>query len=177
LSGDAAVVVPGAEGVFLGIVDALGHGIEAHQVARRATTLLRRMAGKDLEGVLRAAHADLRGGLGAAVGLCWFDVASGDVRWLGVGNVVLRTFGSRTMRLAGQDGLVGHVMPRPRLQTVRLAPGDTLLLATDGIREQVTAEAYPGLLGDSAKFAARQVVERFGREHDDATCILLRRPA
>lgn len=174
LSGDAAVIVEREGGLLLAIVDALGHGIAAHEVARQAVATLRSHAGPDVAALLRKVHEGLRGTLGAAVGVCWLDLASGLASWTAVGNVMLRTIGPLATRLVGADGLVGHALPTPRVTTLRPDAVDLLLLTTDGIREHVTPEDYPGLLGDSAGFAARQVVTRFGREHDDATCIALR---
>jgi serine/threonine protein phosphatase PrpC len=174
-SGDAAVVQETDAGVFLAVVDALGHGPEANEVARLATASLRGNAGPDLARTFAALHQALRGSLGAAAGVCWYAAATGEARWIAVGNVALRTFGAVEARLAGRDGLVGHVLPTLREESVRLAPGGVLLLLTDGIRDRVTAEEYPGLLGDSATFLVRRVVERFGRDHDDATCVALRR--
>lgn len=176
LSGDVALVLPLPGGVLLGVVDVLGHGIEAHAVAREAAAWLRREASPDVGALLQRLHEVLRGTLGAAAGLCWVDEATGEARWAGVGNVVLRMAGSRELRMAGADGVLGHVLPAVRVHALGLAPGDLVLLCSDGIREQVGVEAYPGLLGDSAAYVARHVVDCFGREHDDATCVALRRP-
>jgi serine/threonine protein phosphatase PrpC len=117
----------------------------------------------------------LRGTLGVVAGACWYEGRTGDARWVGVGNVLLRTFGTVEASLPGQDGLLGHAFPTPREQRVRLAPGDLLLLVTDGVRERLSVADYPGLLGDGAPLVARRVVERFGRDHDDVTCVSLRR--
>jgi serine/threonine protein phosphatase PrpC len=174
LSGDAAVVVPWPGGAFLGIVDVLGHGPSAHEVARRAAAFLAVRADPDVTGVLRALHEDLRSGLGAVAGACWIDGGTGEVRWAAVGNVTLRSYGSVTTRLDGRDGLLGQVLPTLREQGLRLGAGDVLLLTTDGIRDQVSLAEYPGLREDDPAFAARRVVLRFGREHDDATCIVAR---
>jgi negative regulator of sigma-B (phosphoserine phosphatase) len=174
LSGDAAIVMEQGGHVRLAIVDALGHGPAAHEVARKAAESLRDSAEAELPDAMRRLHEALRGTLGAAAGICRVDVDTGEARWLAVGNVVLRTFGEVETRLPGADGLIGHVLPRLREQAIRLRPGDLLLLVTDGVKDRMSAEGYPGLLGDSPALLARRVIERFGRDHDDATCIALR---
>jgi serine/threonine protein phosphatase PrpC len=65
-------------------------------------------------------------------------------------------------------------MPTPREAHLQLEAGDLLLLTTDGVKERFSVEDYPGLLGDTPAVVARQVVQRFGKEHDDATCIAVR---
>jgi serine phosphatase RsbU (regulator of sigma subunit) len=177
LSGDVATVVERPDGVFLAIVDALGHGAVANEVARRAAALLRAHAGPDLEAAMRRLHEGLREGVGAAAGVCWIDARTGQASWVAVGNVALRTFGSVETRLTGRDGLVGKVLPTFKPQSLRVPPGDLLVLATDGLRDHFSSEDYPGLHGDSAAFAARSLVERFGRDHDDVTVVAVRMPA
>lgn len=175
LSGDAALVREVEDVVLLAIVDALGHGADAHAVARRAVEILRRDDFQDLAGAVRRLHEGLRGSLGAAAGLCRVNLQTGDARWLAVGNVTLWTFGPLETRLAGRDGLLGHVLPTLQEQSLRLPPGGLLVLATDGVREALGAADLRGVLGDSAIHVARGLIERFGREHDDATVAVLRR--
>lgn len=175
LGGDAAVVLERDEGAFLGIVDGLGHGAEAHAVAREAVAAFRAAACADVSSVIQRIHRALRRGLGAAAGACWYDGATGDARWAAVGNVVLKAFGAVEVRIQGQEGLLGHLIPTLHEHTVHLAHGDVLLLATDGVRDRLSAQEYPGLFGDSAAYVARRIVERFGRDYDDATCVALRR--
>ena len=49
------------------------------------------------------------------------------------------------------------------------------LLHTDGISSRVAVSDYPGVLTDRIDDAARELVRRFGRDHDDAACIMARR--
>jgi hypothetical protein len=48
------------------------------------------------------------------------------------------------------------------------------VLTTDGIREALRSADLRGVLGDSAAHVARGIVDRFGRDHDDATVVVLR---
>ena len=174
VSGDAALAVEQEGGVFLAIVDVLGHGPQAHAVAERVAAYLRENAGPDLLGLMRRLHELLRGALGAAVGLAYLDATSGRLSYVGVGNTRLRRLGSADTRLVSRDGTVGCHMPTPREVHLQLEAGDLLLMTTDGVKEHFAADEYPGLLGDSPAVAARRVVQRFGKDHDDATCLALR---
>jgi phosphoserine phosphatase RsbX len=174
VSGDTAVIVVQEPGVFLAIADVLGHGPAAHAVAEGVAAYLREQAGPDLAGLMHRLHGRLKGTLGAAVGLCYLEGGSGRLRYVGVGNTLLRRFGSAETRLVSRDGTVGHHMRTPREEFLQLETADLVLLTTDGVKEHFGVEDYPGLLGDSPAFVARVVVQRFGKEHDDATCIALR---
>src|SRR5262249_16615215 len=99
---------------------------------------------------------------------------TGRLRYVGIGNTRLRRFGAAETGLVSRDGTVGRYVRTPREQCLQLEASDLVLLTTDGGREHFGPEGYPGLLGDSPAVVARSVVERFGREHDDATCIAVR---
>ncbi len=174
VSGDAAVVVLGEKGLFAAIVDALGHGPEAHEVAVVAHQFLSRHASADVPGLMQRLHATLKGTRGAVAGLCAVDAAAGHVTYTGTGNTVLRRFGSANTRLVSRDGVLGHTMRTPLPQTLQLEAGDLLVLYTDGVTDRFGAEDYPGLFGHGAATVARTIVERFGKDHDDAACIAVR---
>src|SRR5262245_32146868 len=174
VSGDAAVLrgIPG--GCFAAIVDALGHGADAHALAAGVEAYLARRGGHDVVGLLQKLHARLRGSRGAAAGLCAVDAVRGRMVYAGIGNTVLRRFGASETRLVSRDGVVGQNMGTPRLETLDLAPGDTVLLYTDGVKDRFGLDDYRGILYHEAAEVARAVVERFGKPHDDAACIVLR---
>ena len=174
VSGDAAVLRSLPDGCFAAIIDVLGHGPEAHEVAARVEAYLSRRGGRDVEGLLHRLDARLRGSRGAAAGLCAVDVERGRLVYVGVGNTVVRRFGASEARLVSRDGVIGQRMGTPRLETLDLAPGDTVLLYTDGVRDRFGLDDYRGILYHEAAEVARAIVERFGKPHDDAACIALR---
>ena len=94
--------------------------------------------------------------------------------YTGVGNTAIRRFGSSESRLVSQDGVLGQNMRTPHLQTLELEPGDVIVLYTDGIRNNFALNDYPGILRHSAQEVANNIVQRFGKDHDDAACIAVR---
>ena len=87
---------------------------------------------------------------------------------------MIRRFGSSDRRLVSRDGVLGQNMRTPHLQTLDLAPGDTLLLYTDGVKDRFGLDDYRGLLFEDLDCVASTVVERYGKGHDDAACIAIR---
>jgi serine phosphatase RsbU (regulator of sigma subunit) len=65
-------------------------------------------------------------------------------------------------------------MRTPRPQTLQLEAGDVVVLYTDGVRDHFSSDDYPGLFHDQPKEVVRKIVERFGKNHDDAGCIAVR---
>jgi serine phosphatase RsbU (regulator of sigma subunit) len=174
VSGDAVVIRTLEEGLFVAIVDVLGHGQEAHEVALKIDAYLARHGSADVCGLMTRLHTHLKGTRGAAVGLCAINAASCRVDYAGIGNTVLRRFGSTETRLVSQDGVLGQNMRTPRPQTLQLEAGDVVVLYTDGVRDHFSSDDYPGLFHDQPKEVVRKIVERFGKNHDDAGCIAVR---
>ena len=139
-SGDAFLVRPTAAGTLVALVDGLGHGDEAADVASRALASLQATAGRPLPECLASCHAALRGSRGAAVTLAMIDPAHRTVTWAGVGNVemaVLRRSrgGGRLHRrsVTLRGGVVGDRLPPLRQSSERIGDGDALIGASDGL--------------------------------------------
>ena len=57
---------------------------------------------------------------------------------------------------------------------LQLEPGDLIVLYTDCVSDRFTLDDYPGALRHAPKEVASNIVQRFGKDHDDATCIAVR---
>lgn len=174
LSGDAVVIHSLEQGLFVAIVDVLGHGTEANELTHVIEAYLNRYCSCDVTGVIERLHQHLKGTRGAAVGLCAIDRLAGRIDYVGIGNTAMRLFGKTETRFVSQDGVLGQNMRTPRLQTARLEPGDLIVLYTDGVSGRFTAQDYPAVLHHAPEEVARNIVQRFGKDHDDATCIAVR---
>ena len=174
LSGDAVVIRPLEQGLFVAIVDVLGHGPEAHELTHVIDTYLTRYGSADVSGLMTRLHQHLKGTRGAAVGLCAINTAIGRIDYAGIGNTAMRRFGKSETRFVSQAGVLGQNMRTPRPQTLQLEPGDLIVLYTDGVSDRFTADDYPGVLRHAPEEVASNIVQRFGKDHDDAACIAVR---
>ncbi len=174
LSGDAVMIRPLEQGLLIAIIDVLGHGPEAHELTHVIDKYLASYGSADVSGLMTRLHQHLQGTRGAAVGLCAIDAASGRLDYAGIGNTRIRRFGNAETRLVSQDGVLGQNMRTPRPQTLQLEPGDVVVLYTDGVSDHFTTDDYPGVRHQAPQQVARNVVERFGKDHDDAACIAVR---
>lgn len=174
VSGDTTVIRSLANGLFVSIVDVLGHGPEAHEVALLIDGYLEAYGSDDVAGLMTRLHGRLRGTRGAAVGLCAMDAETGRISYAGTGNTALRRFGKADTRLVSKDGVLGQNMRTPLVQTLELEAGDLVVLYTDGVRDRFSADDYPSVLHEAPKDVVRTIIRRFGKDHDDAACIAVR---
>lgn len=179
-SGDLHVVQPVGTGVLVGVADGLGHGAEAAAAARAAVATLREHAHESLLPLLQRCHRALVGTRGVVMSLAFFQGGDGSMTWLGVGNVecvlLYTDLAARPARpartsLVTRGGIVGSELPPLRADVVSVAPGDTLIVATDGIKHGFA----DGLgTGTPPQQLADQILGRSGKGTDDALVLVAR---
>lgn len=173
--GDMAVICRTAGCCFLGLVDGVGHGPKAHEVARLACEFLEsRHQGGDLAQVMLELHEHLRGSRGAVAACCRVALETGEFAYAGIGNITVRILGPTPLRLVPQDGLLGSTVRLPVTRHGRLGRRDALVMHTDGIREHFETLDCVGLLQGTPEQLAVGILERFGKRDDDASCIVAR---
>lgn len=176
-SGDLHVVAPFDGGALVAAIDGLGHGPEAAVAARGAADALERHAARPVTELLERCHESLRGTRGAVITLASFNGTGGTMCWAGVGNVegtLLRAHPGdgrprESVMLVG--GVPGHQLPALRPYELGVSPGDTLILATDGIRggylDLVAASDPPQRIAD-------HLLAEYGKGTDDALVLVAR---
>ncbi|MGC3984665.1 MAG: SpoIIE family protein phosphatase [Pseudorhodoferax sp.] len=175
VSGDGCVLQAVPHGTVAGILDVLGHGADAHRLARHCERWLAANAHADVVDLAEGLHAEVRGSIGLALTLVFVDAQSRQAMVTGVGNTRLFCLRAPGLCIDAQPGIVGGAnMPRLRPARLQLAPQDTLLLTTDGIDERLTVEQLLPLRHHGVQHIAQQVLRAHGKDHDDATCMVLR---
>src|SRR6266404_1100900 len=143
-SGDSHLVKPFQGGMLVAVVDGSGHGSEAAVAARIAISLLEEHAREGVITLIRRCHERLRGTRGLVMTLASFNGVENTMTWVGVGNIegrLLRRGASLNTRLNTSEetlllraGVVGYRLPNLRATVTPVAPGDLVILTTDGIR-------------------------------------------
>ena len=176
-SGDLAVFAPCARGGLLAVIDGLGHGDAAADASEAAAEIIRAYADEEAQRLLERCHEQLRRTRGAVMTLAWFDLDARTMSWTGVGNVEARLIragggpGARHDSPVVLGGVVGFNLPQARLGTVPLAPGDAVVIATDGVASDYSASLEPGI---TAQELADRVLARHGKGTDDALAAAVR---
>ena len=172
--GDTGLVKEFDNKVFIAIVDVLGHGEEAYELAVICQDFLEKNYKQDLIEIMKALHESIKGSRGAVAGLCLLDINSAVLKYVGMGNITARKFGLNNLSLVPRDGIIGYTITTPKEETLKLDDGDVFVLYTDGVKEHFNLEDYPELLRDEAKTIATHIIHQFGKEEDDAACIVVR---
>jgi anti-sigma regulatory factor (Ser/Thr protein kinase) len=173
-SGDRAVVVEYPHGALVALIDGLGHGREAYEAALAAERVLLAAPYESVDELLRRCHDALRRTRGAVISLASFDAERGAMTWLGVGNVeglLVRGFGGSSEAVSMRGGTVGYMLPPLYPRTLVVHPGDTLVLATDGIRPGFKQEILPAR---APQQIADEVLAHWSTRADDACVVVAR---
>lgn len=174
-SGDVSVVLPTEEGALVAVVDGLGHGDEAALPSRTVVRTLEEHANEHIISLVRRCHEVLGGTRGAVMSIASFNVRDCVMTWLGVGNVegiLMREnpkVHAESLLLRG--GVLGGMLPPLQAAVLPVTAGDTLVLATDGIRSGfescVNRSAHPQGIAD-------RILQQYCKNTDDALVLVAR---
>lgn len=166
VSGDATVARTEGASTLFGVIDALGHGLGAAEVADKAVAFLQTV---DLERpfgeIVEALHDALSHTRGAASALC--RVRNGMLELSIVGNVVIRSVGTRVGVIAS-PGILGRRVRKFRYSRSRMRPGDRLVVYSDGL-SRVDLEPVRRL---PATEACDDLLRNHARPSDDASVVV-----
>lgn len=178
LAGDAVLLRWEAQGLFAAVIDVLGHGRDAHTLAARlsetAAVWLSGVSVPSPEASLTMLHEAACGTRGAVAATAWLDARTCQGNVAGIGNVRCRLFGSVTKSIPFGDGVLGSRIRSATQTAFALQPGDVFLLFSDGIADRFSINDYPAITLDSGPVIAFNLVRRFGKAHDDASCAVVR---
>ncbi|MBF0320307.1 MAG: SpoIIE family protein phosphatase [Nitrospirae bacterium] len=174
LSGDITILHQVDEGLLFGIIDVSGHGPEAHLLAQLFGRKVMETISSDIEQLLLLLHGTAIGTRGAAVGLAFINCVSRRLVYAGVGNVHIRVIGARPWRGVSRDGIIGERMPGIFLQSVELATGDLVVIASDGVSESARTSVLVRGSALSAKQIVEEVIMQAGKTTDDVSCVVVK---
>ena len=172
--GDLAVTLEGDGRLLLAIVDVTGHGERAHAIGSRIDDFLRRNRMLPIAELTLRLHQTLIGTIGAAAGIMEVDTRSASFAYAGVGNTGIARVTGEKWRGVSKDGLLGSRLPNLMVQEGLLRAGDCFLMWTDGVSEFQGPRWLANETDLPARQAARTLIHRVGKPHDDAGCIVFR---
>lgn len=174
--GDAWCYHERVEGIMILGIDGLGHGLGAEQAAKEACRIFEAEKHRPPLRLMQILHEGLRPTRGAAVTVLEIDWDAGRIVSVGVGNVAAAMInGSETKRIATDNGIVGHVVSRPR-ELIHQCQSDTVvILHSDGLTSNWQADRYPGLMQHHAALIAGVLYRDCQRGRDDSLVVVIRR--
>lgn len=177
VSGDAFVAQPFPDGFLLAAVDGLGHGAAAAAVANACADVLAANPGERADLLVARCHRTLLRTRGASLGVLSIDIPRRELSWVGVGDVTAAVVRAdpRSVRrreiLIVRNGIVGAVLPATTPARLPLRAGDTIVLATDGVR---SGHEEGVIVGEEPRASARRILDRYHSGNDDALVLVAR---
>lgn len=179
-SGDRHVVRTFPDGMLVGAIDGLGHGEEASRAAAIASRILENYAGESVIGLLERCHEGLRRSRGVVMSIASFDTRTHAMIWLGIGNVegiLFRhdpTANPHREYLLARPGVIGRRFEQPRASVISVAPGDTLMFATDGLDCSQSLLSLPPNGHEDPQRMADRILKTCWKRSDDALVVVAR---
>ena len=171
-SGDAVAWWSESEALWLVVLDVAGHGDAAAAVATTALALLMEPGpAQPTDRLGRHQSADL--GRPTAVALGRLGPEAPVLELVMVGNVRLQVLsgpGAPSVH-EGQAGMWAGRFPNLRPVRVPLSPGQRVLLHSDGMASSTRLDSLPSGMSPHPLLSA--LAARWGRPHDDLSCLLL----
>jgi hypothetical protein len=169
--GDAVWWRAGEGDLHVAVIDGVGHGPAAATAAQEAVRSIERSDFRDLLQVMTSCDEALRASRGASVTLLRVR-ADGTVDHSAVGDIALAFHGQPPAQGISRPGLVGGKPRKLSLNTFTLERGALLAVHTDGVSRRLKLAECAG---QPMERVARMLIERWGRDHDDASCVVIRR--
>ena len=171
-SGDWPFFYARGDDLLLGLVDSLGHGAPAHAFSMQIRGFLDAHWHAELPRLIDELHVAVRGGLGAAICLAHVTLGLGVLRCVGIGNVHASALGSINRRFVSRDGVLGLHYRTPMVQEARLARGDKIIVASDGMQERLFRQCGLTEASRSPDSLVQHLLCHYGKSHDDASCLV-----
>jgi len=169
VSGDGYSIREDSGGVFLVVMDALGHGSPAAEVLESALALIRTAEPRPIDRMFQILDERLSGTRGAVAAMALISPSASRLTWASIGDVQ-GTIASGLARttLVGRPGILGYGRHSVSARSVPFGIGDVLCLATDGVRPEFAFEVQP-ILG--LETIARRVATCM-KADDDSLAVL-----
>lgn len=175
--GDQGTLIRSRNSILLVLADGLGHGEEAAKAATLAIETVRTNHRLPLEELVEMIHQRLRKTRGAALSLARLPLESEMIEWLGVGNVVGRTFrhtgdGELSQQVfANYNGTLGVLLGSYHTMKFSYKPGDWLMLSTDGLVRnwQDKIEFAQGMTPHTL---GKELIDKAARARDDCSVLV-----
>ena len=176
--GDAWAVLSSATRTLVLVADGLGHGSSAAEASNLAVTIFRANASRSAADILGLLHLGLRPTRGAAVAIAEIDTARGELLYAAIGNIAGRLLtASGTRAMVSHNGIVGHQARPAAAFSYPWTSDTTLVMHSDGLKNQWKPESYPGILRRDPALLAGVLYRDFARERDDSTVVVCRQGA
>ncbi len=154
----------------IAVIDGLGHGDGAAQAAEKAVHIFSESPFDSPKALLDRMHKELNGTRGAAAAIAQIDHQSGQLTFIGVGNITCRIYSRyQSKGCVSAQGIVGGQVGSVKEYNYDFANDAILLIYTDGIKSAASLEPTDA---KSSLLQASEIYRDFCRLTDDSTIVV-----
>lgn len=177
VSGDIHFFKNTTDGALVAVIDGAGHGWSAAQAAKLIASNLEGIASDSISEIFKKTETICKKTRGAAMSAAHFSLINSSMTWAGIGNVegiLMRAnpeIKPSKESLLLRNGILGYGSVAPRIATLPVSPGDTLILVTDGIRSDFFESVD---LREPAQKISESILASHAKGNDDALALVVR---
>jgi len=172
-NGDSFTITQWDDKALVGVIDGLGHGVDAHEAALAAKQYVERHYDASMATLFEGTERACRGTRGVVMALARFDWKEESITYGSVGNIRHKTHGPADLSVVQRRGVLGSNGPEPVVKTTPWDTGATLIMFSDGLTSHWSWSDHDDLLAEPASVIASGLLDRLGKDHDDATVLVV----
>jgi serine/threonine protein phosphatase PrpC len=169
--GDGYLFWPYRHYVLFALVDGLGHGRQAHDVTVKTLNNFRTFADFSLEQIIWETHKRIHDTRGCVAFLGRIDSRTLCMECISIGNITYKLQTKSETRPLTAAGILGHNLRKFTCASLQLEPEDFVVLCSDGISTKFNLEKLETAQPEDQ---AREIYQRYGHNHDDASVLVIR---
>lgn len=175
VAGDDYLILEDQPRVVVAVTDGLGSGPKAQRSSHLAVQGVAEHADADLKDILTYCHYTIlsAGGVGVMMVILRLDPMAHTLEFAGVGNVRFLAHSRKVIQPIVRYGYLGVRLPSLRSYRFSYLPGDAFVAHTDGISSRFHMDHHLHDLEAGAQVLADRVMETYGKDHDDATIVVV----
>lgn len=172
-NGDLVGVINEDGNYLFYVIDVLGHGGEAQEVAINLKKIIEQFWQKSLDEIILKCHEGILGSRGAALFLTRFLMKGGNIaEFSGIGNIEIKALCKNKQSLPfSYDGTVGIRIRKINSFRFQFYDDEYYCIFTDGISGRFNLE-------EIAKYEPEEgvkiIIEKYSKSFDDASVILIK---
>ena len=172
--GDAIVTSLNEDYSYLIVIDGIGHGVTAEMISQKIKRYIESILFPDPAKMIEKIHSHMKGSEGAVIGISVIDHLKSTLTYAALGNISCRIIGEKNKMMVPADGLVGVRFRSVLNEKISLHHRDLILMHSDGVSSTSEILEFPKLHAYSPSLLSKKLIQSFGNEYDDASCVAAR---
>ena len=173
-SGDAFVYHEDSSYIYIALIDALGHGIEAYHMSVELKAAIEVNWTTDPSDTIKKVGAMLANSVGAAIGVLVIEKGVGKFSYAGLGNISCKLISEKNHDLRSSDGILGMRNRSTTTISGIIRSNDLFILHSDGVSNLSKVENWDKYKYLKCVTISRKIVRELGTDYDDSSCAVVK---